>query len=324
MKRLRTRSGQSPEPPISRETGDALFSEELLELTRRLSLMPRVLTPEELAGEHRSRRRGASPEFADFKAYSQGDDFRRIDWNIYGRLDALFVRLSEITTEIPVHLLLDASSSMLWTGSPTRPQKFRIARQITGLLGFLALQRAERVTISPFADHWLPPFGPSQGRAAVTPMLAYLTGLRGGGETTLPLMLERYGRERKRAGFAMLVSDLLSGEPPDLAAGLRSLRSRGWEIAILHLLDPAEREPGLFAETIAERGAIDLVDLESHERLRLALSDEVIQHCRDATNAWVEQIETICRQENVLRVEIDTGQPLTETLRRLHDLGVLG
>ena len=114
------------------ETDNSLFSEELLALTRRLSLSPRTFTPEGLAGEHRSRKRGSSPEFADFKSYSQGDDFRRIDWNIYGRLGTLFVRLSEITTEIPVHILLDASASMLWTGSPERPQKFTMARQIAG------------------------------------------------------------------------------------------------------------------------------------------------------------------------------------------------
>ena len=134
------------------ETDNSLFSEELLALTRRLSLSPRTFTPEGLAGEHRSRKRGSSPEFADFKSYGQGDDFRRIDWNIYGRLGTLFVRLSEITTEIPVHILLDASASMLWTGSPERPQKFTMARQIAGLLGYLSLQRSDRVTVVPFSS----------------------------------------------------------------------------------------------------------------------------------------------------------------------------
>src|SRR5690349_23731851 len=93
-----------------------LFDEALLARVRRLVLLSGRVRTEGLAGEHRSRRRGASPEFADFKNYSQGDDFRRIDWNTYGRLDNLFVRLSEVTTELSVHLLLDCSDSMDWRG----------------------------------------------------------------------------------------------------------------------------------------------------------------------------------------------------------------
>jgi uncharacterized protein (DUF58 family) len=304
------------------ETDNSLFSEELLALTRRLSLSPRTFTPEGLAGEHRSRKRGSSPEFADFKSYSQGDDFRRIDWNIYGRLGTLFVRLSEITTEIPVHILLDASASMLWTGSSERPQKFTMARQIAGLLGYLSLQRSDRVTIVPFSSRLLPVFGPAQGRAAVTPMLSYLTGLRADGETDLKKALDRYVRERKRPGFALLISDLLAGEPEDLATILRSFRAHGWEVAVLQIIDPAELDPELFAETVIERGAVDLIDLESRDHIRLALSDDVVLRCREATSAWLTAIEDVCRSEQSLRIEIDTSSPLTETLRRLHNMGM--
>jgi uncharacterized protein (DUF58 family) len=304
------------------ETDNALFSEELLALTRRLSLSPRTFTPEGLAGEHRSRKRGSSPEFADFKSYSQGDDFRRIDWNIYGRLGTLFVRLSEITTEIPVHILLDASASMLWTGSPERPQKFTMARQIAGLLGYLSLQRSDRVTIVPFSSGLLPVFGPAQGRAAVTPMLRYLTGLRADGETNLTKALDRYVRERKRPGFALLISDLLAGEPEELSTILRSFRAHGWEIAVLQIIDPAELNPELFAETVLERGAVDLIDLESRDHIRLALSDDVVLRCQEATSEWLQAIEDACRSEQSLRVEIDTSSPLTETLRRLHNMGM--
>ena len=324
MRRFWQRGDAATATIIPQEQDDALFSEELLSLTRRLSLTPRTFVPEGLAGEHRSRRRGTSPEFADFKSYSQGDDFRRIDWNIYGRLGSLFIRLSEVTTEIPVHVLLDSSASMLWSGSSDRPQKFTIARQIAGMLGFLSLQRSDRVIISPFSTGLLPSYGPAQGRAAVTPMLTYLTGLRAQGETDLRATLERYARERKRPGFAMLISDLLSGEPDDLAAGLRAFRAHGWEVAVLQVIDPAEIDPELFAETVNERGAVDLIDLESRGHIRLALSDDVVVRCREATNEWLRAIEEACRTEQTLRVEIDTSNPLTETLRRLHEMGITG
>src|SRR3954471_18584380 len=125
--------GDAATATIAKQEPDTtLFSEELLALTRRLSLSPRTFAPEGLAGEHRSRKRGSSPEFADFKSYSQGDDFRRIDWNIYGRLGTLFVRLSEITTELTVHVLLDASNSMDWRSEESFPTKFTYARRFSG------------------------------------------------------------------------------------------------------------------------------------------------------------------------------------------------
>ena len=118
-------------------TDQVVFDEELLARFRRLTLLSNRSISQGLAGEHRSRRRGSSPEFADFKSYSQGDDFRRIDWNIYSRLGEVFVRLSEVTTELTVHLLLDSSGSMDWSGDPSRVTKFTYARRVAGSLGYV-------------------------------------------------------------------------------------------------------------------------------------------------------------------------------------------
>ncbi|HEU5431811.1 MAG TPA: DUF58 domain-containing protein, partial [Thermomicrobiales bacterium] len=116
---------EEPATPVDVVATDGpLFDEAFLTRVRRLTLLSGRVRAAGLAGEHRSRRRGASPEFADFKNYSQGDDFRRIDWNTYGRLDNLFVRLSEVTTELSVHLLLDASDSMDWSGGEPAATKF--------------------------------------------------------------------------------------------------------------------------------------------------------------------------------------------------------
>ncbi|MGI8643443.1 MAG: DUF58 domain-containing protein, partial [Thermomicrobiales bacterium] len=83
----RYRSASGVDHPAQRPSDGAIFTEAYLARLRRLSVLSRSTLSAGLVGEHRSRRRGASPEFADFKRYSPGDDFRRIDWNIYGRLD---------------------------------------------------------------------------------------------------------------------------------------------------------------------------------------------------------------------------------------------
>jgi hypothetical protein len=73
---------------------------------------------------------------------------------------------------------------------------------------------------------------------------------------------------------------------------------------------------------VLERGAVDLIDLESRDHIQLALSDDVVLRCREATGEWLTAIEEVCRSEQSLRIEIDTSSPLTETLRRLHNMGM--
>ena len=79
-------------------------------------------------GERRSRARGQSVEFADHRNYVAGDDFRYLDWNLYGRLERLFLKLYEEERELPVRIFLDASESMTFG----EPRKFDFARQVAG------------------------------------------------------------------------------------------------------------------------------------------------------------------------------------------------
>lgn len=319
--RRATATTDRPEPV---DANAPLFDEALLAQVRRLSLTPSGIRSSGLAGEHRSHRRGSSPEFADFKAYSLGDDFRRIDWNIYSRLGALFVRLSEVTTDISVQILLDASESMEWRGADDRRSKFTVAKQLAGVLGYVAVQRFDRVTITPFAETLRPDFGPVQGRSSVHPMLAFVTGLEARGRTDLPRLLDGWLRTRRSGGFLLLISDLLSGEPEELGAALRACRGRGWEVAILHLLDPAERDPALLAATVEDRAAVELIDAESHDRIRLAMTDDVIERSRAAAQAWRDELETVCLRERTLLIPVETERPLAEILRQLGEAGVIG
>ena len=318
------RNEQTIEPATQTVVDTPLFDEALLAQVRRLSLTPAGVRSSGLAGEHRSRRRGSSPEFADFKSYSIGDDYRRIDWNIYSRLGALFVRLSEVTTDISVQILLDASESMDWSGAPDRRSKFTVGKQLAGVLAYVALQRFDRVTIRPFSDRLYPEFGPVQGRSSVHPMLGYVTSLKAQGATDLPRIVDGWTRSHRNGGFLLLISDLLSGEPHELGLALRSCRERGWDVAVLHLLDPAERDPALLAATVEDRAAVELIDVESSDRLRLTMTDEVVSRSRDAAAQWRAEIEAVCLSERALLVPVDTERPLAEMLRQLSDAGVLG
>jgi len=305
---------------------EPLFDEELLARLRRLVLLSRRSIAEGLAGEHRSRRRGSSPEFADFKSYSRGDDFRRIDWNIYSRLDELFVRLSEVTTELTVHILLDASTSMDWRSDPALPTKFTYARRLAGSLCYVSLWHFDRVVVAPFGRDLGVMFGPAQGRAHVMPMLNFLSALEPLGETDLPASLDRYVRARRRPGILVLVSDLLSGEPADLKSGLRELRSRGWQAIVVHIVDEGELAPASYLPTgVGGRlTQTELLDVESAARLRLTPTSQVLQRYEAAVNTWLAEIESACASEDAEYLRLQTDWPFeTIVLQLLHARGVL-
>jgi uncharacterized protein (DUF58 family) len=325
-----------PAPTIApaaaaRGTGDGpLFDEALLARLGRLVLLSGRARATGVAGEHRSRRRGSSPEFADFKSYSQGDDFRRIDWNTYARLDGLFVRLSEVTTELTVHLLLDASDSMDWRGDPAVPTKFTYARRLAGALGYVALWRFDRLTMVPFGETVGHAFGPSQGRSHVVPLLRTLEGLVPLGRTVLAPTIDRYARERRRPGLLYLVSDLLSGEPTELRDLLRSLRARGWQVTVLHVVDEAEIAPAATGRYLEgdQRGSgrppVELLDAETGERLRLTPSDDLLARYAVAIGAWLEEVESACHDEEAAYVRLLTSWDVGEVvLGLLHRHGVV-
>lgn len=306
---------------------DVVFDEELLARLRRLTLLSNRAISQGLAGEHRSKRRGSSPEFADFKSYSQGDDFRRIDWNIYSRLGELFVRLSEVTTELTVHMLLDTSGSMQWSGDPGRVTKFTYARRVAGSLGYVGLWHFDRLTITPFATQLEQPFGPSHGRSNIAPMLKFLTDLRAYGETSVAESIERYARARKRPGILIVLSDLLSGEPDEMRIALQLLRNRGWQTTVVQIVDPAERDPaGSFpAGAGGQALTIELVDLETNGRLKMTPNRAVLDQYGRAYDAWQRQVETVCETEQIPLVTLQTDWPFeTLVLGLLAQRGMVG
>ena len=307
-----------------------LLDERTLARLRRLSLLAGRARTEGLAGEHRSRRRGASPEFADFKRYSQGDDFRRIDWNTYARLDGLFVRLSEVTTELSVHILLDSSASMNWRSDGTRLTKFTAARRLAGALAYIALWGFDRVAIVPFAESLAKPFGPVQGRAQVVPALRFLQGLQPMGGTALAPAIAAYAFARTRPGLLLLISDLLSGEPQELQTALHDLRARGWQTAALHIVDDAEIAPDAASAWLRrdEEGfaapSLELVDRESGATLRLAPDDDLVDRYAVAVTTWLAGVEAACAAEEASYARLSTAWDIDAlTVALLHERGLV-
>lgn len=282
-------------------SGTVLFDEEFRQRLERLTLLSRRVLAQSLVGEHRSRHRTFAAEFADYRSYTQGDDFRHIDWNIYARMESVFVRLSEANQDLTVHLLIDSSRSMEWG----EPAKFFYARRAAAALGYIALNRFDRLVATAFSDRLLATYGPTRGRGRILGLLDFLGELQPGAQTDIDAILQQYSlRTRRRGDLLVLVSDLLP--PGGYQAGLRALLERGWQIVLIHLLDPRELDPTL-------RGDLELVDQESDDRLPLTPAPDVVERYKGLVAAWCEEAETFCKRRGIDYLRVQTTWPF-ETL----------
>jgi uncharacterized protein (DUF58 family) len=216
-------------------------------------------------------------------------------------METVFVRLSEANQDLTVHLLVDTSRSMDWG----EPPKFFYARRAAAALGYMALNRFDRVVITPFSNRVHPGFGPTRGRQSVLGLLDFLTALPVGDDTDIDTILHQYSLQTRRRGdMLMLISDLLP--PSGYQNGLRALIERGWQIVLIHLLDPREREPVL-------AGDLELIDQESDEHLPLTPSPIVIERYRRLVADWCAEVETFCKRRGIDYVRVETTWPF-ETL----------
>lgn len=282
-------------------SGTVLFDEEFRQRLERLTLLSRRVLAQSLVGEHRSRHRTFAAEFADYRSYTQGDDFRHIDWNIYARMESVFVRLSEANQDLTVHLLIDSSRSMEWG----EPAKFFYARRAAAALGYIALNRFDRLVATAFSDRLLATYGPTRGRGRILGLLDFLGELQPGAQTDIDAILQQYSlRTRRRGDLLVLVSDLLP--PGGYQTGLRALLERGWQIVLIHLLDPRELDPTL-------RGDLELVDQETDDRLPLTPAPDVVERYKGLVAAWCEEAETFCKRRGIDYLRVQTTWPF-ETL----------
>jgi len=261
----------------------------------------RTLRGNPSSGEHPSRRQMPATVFSDHRPYSSGDDLRYVDWNAYARQNQVLVRLGETEQDVHVHLLIDASRSMT-VGSPPR---LRLAQQIVGALGYLALAHSDRLHVLPFGPAALRPFGPAQGKGRLIELLRFVEGVGSAPQpdTRLAPVLQQHARRHPQGGMLVICSDLLA--PDSLEEGLRAVAPPRWQTLVLHLIDQRELQPEL-------RGPLELEDSETGQRLPITLDDETLRTYRRAVADWRERIARICANRGATYAPVMAHWPLEQ------------
>lgn len=279
-----------PRCPLRPRGYAVLLDAELLATLERLQLSTRRPLAGQLSGGHRSKRYGTSLDFADFREYQPGDDFRRIDYLTLARLDQLLIRLYDAEDDLVVRLVIDTSASMGFDG------KLRRACELAGAIGFVALTRRDAVTVH-VAGQTPQRF---RGRGGWHRLQSHLEGLVASGQGSLVATASELLGRSGPPGLTVLCSDLLD---PEWDAALRRLPARGADLIVAHVLGAGELRPSI-------RGDVDLVDSETGERVAMSATPSELENYQQRLQGWLGQVQSLVRSLGAGYVLVDPAADL--------------
>ena len=281
-----------------------LFDESTLRKLRQLTLVASRVRSGAIKGERRSSRRGSSVEFADYRNYTAGDDLRRLDWNIYARLEKPFIKLLEEEEDLAVYVLIDGSRSMDWGEGDQH--KFNYALHLAAGIGAVALGSGDLLSVGFLqGGHVTSEFGPSRGQYALPRLFHFLEALEANNQTDLNASLRDYSIAPRRAGLVVLISDLFAADGYE--SGLRQLLSHGHEAALIHVLSPVEVDPPL-------AGDLQLVDIETNFEQEVSIDGGLRNLYRSRVLAWIQSTQADCRKHGIRYLDLVTSQSWDQAL----------
>lgn len=281
-----------------------LLEPHLLARLGRLSLLARYVVEGVIAGLHRSPYRGFSMEFTSHRAYSPGDEIRRVDWKAYGRLDRFFVKEYEEETNLKAHILVDTSASM---GYGRRGSKLAYGSLLACSLAYLLLRQRDSVGLALFRDRILRTISPRSAMSQLETIARELDQAEAGEGTDAGSAIEALASGLKRRGLIILISDLLD-DPERVSLSLKQLRHQKHDVIVFQLLDRDELElpferPSLF------------VDSESDLRVSTSAPD-IRRDYKEILGTYLARLRSFCHANWVDYALFPTDVPLELALVR--------
>ena len=284
---------------LPNELDPTVFDEAFLRQLERLLLLMRAPVRGGLKGGRRSVKRGQSVEFADYRDYTLGDDLRQLDWNVYARLERLFVKLFVEEEDVTVTFLLDASPSMAYG----KPQKLLFAKRAAAALGYIALSGEDRVVTAALSGRMARRHSGLRGSGRIFRLLANLSAIAPAeGPTDLTLAARHAAAMLSGRGVVVLISDLLD---PGADRVIRELAATGSELIVLHALSPDELDPAL-------EGDLKLVDSETGEAIDVTVDLAALDEYKARLAAWQESLQDLATKRRASYVPIATDTPLAD------------
>lgn len=311
-------------------TLDELLDPALSASLDRLDLHSRRVFAGTLPGQRRSKRRGKSVEFDDFRQYTPGDDLRHIDWNVFARLDRLILKLFRAEEDLCLILAVDISGSML-TGTPgyasvagkpntDSAHKLLYAARLAMALAYLGLVNQNRVSIATIGGSaGVKILAPTRGRAGVHRVGEFLlTQIAAAGKSPAPgdlnADLSTLARTRQGRGVMLILSDFLA--PTPLLAGLNALAAgaaESYDVTCIQLLTDAELDPTV-ARDSGLSGDLALQPAEGGQSVDVTVAAPTIADYRQRLRQSIDRLHNDAAARGIAHLLVPTSTPPAQLL----------
>jgi len=279
-----------------------------------LDLVAKTVVDGFVAGLHRSPDFGFSQEFAEYRAYTPGDDLRHVDWNLFARTERCYLKRYRGETNSQLTVLLDASNSMHYTSGP--PRKMDYARYIAASLFYLAIHnQRDAAGLIVFDNEVREYIKPSTRPGQLARLFAGLDQAEPRALTNFTKPFKHLETHRHRRGIAIVISDFYE-EPETIVRSIAQLRFHGNDVVLFHILDPQEVLPVL-------NGSAILVDLETNRKIEV-VPEYTKTTYRAKVDAHIEQLRSRARGAGMDYQLLVTNQPLDNALREYLSLRQAG
>jgi uncharacterized protein (DUF58 family) len=284
------------------------FDDDFQRKLESLALVSRRVFAGRLRAERRTKKSGSGVEFADYRDYQHGDDFRSVDWNVYQRFGRLLVRLYAEEEDLAIYFVLDASASMAFGEG----KKAAYAKRVVAALTYVALANLDRASIVTTSDRVTKRLPETRGRARIFKAFRFLREVEFSGETDLGDAMKAFVAQNKRRGLAVIVSDLY--DPKGFERGINILRYHKFDPFVVHVIDPAEAVPKLHGDVLVQ-------DCETGDEREVTVTASVLDQLSRAHARYAGEIERFCATHQVSYVAADVERPLEELILRVFRKG---
>ncbi len=263
-------------------------------------------------GERRSLNRGIGMEFADYRVYEPGDELRHLDWNVYARLDKLFIKLFQPDEELPISFTIDTSLSM---GIGNEPTKLTCAKQVVAALGYIALVHSDSVSVYTFAERLISRVQRTYGISQFGRLTKSLTAIETAGQTRITESLKHLPTYQPRPGQVVIVSDFLDID--GYARGFKLLAGRGFSLTAIHIMSPDETE-------MPPLGDWELEDSETGETKLITVNEETLAQYQQERKTFCDNLQRFCTTRGIGYARLYSDMPIEPFIfNELHKAGFI-
>lgn len=277
---------------------ERLFNEDFFKKLNKINMHINFKLSSGTQGGRKSKAKGVSVEFSDYREYAPGDDFRRIDWNAYGRFDKFFVKVFMEEREGIFNFFIDKSKSMDY-GTVNKKDT---ALKVVAALSYIALNNLDRVNISTMDNGNVESIKSAAGNKAFQRILRELENLEFKGSTDLAKSIKK--RPLSPRGVSVIVSDFFNNEGlKDLEDALKYLAFKKQDIILVQILSEEELNPEFNNE-------ITFIDSETNENVKMSLTPNIIKEYKSTLKIYKKSIEDLAKKYGGKFISVSSGMEI--------------